>query len=76
MGIIADFREVIRGLRHKRIDEETIKLCPKCGSNQIVMTSGLNTYPRLFGITPEKHLCSECGYCGTIILEQTKEKTD
>jgi len=75
MGILADFLEVIKGLKHEKVGEKTIKLCPKCGSKQILISSGLDTYPRMYGITPEKYVCSECGYSGSIIMEQTKEET-
>ena len=70
MGKVADFREVIKDLKHQKITEKTIKLCPKCQSNRIEITSGLDTYPRLFGITPSKYLCKNCGYSGPIVLEQ------
>ena len=70
MGIIADFLEVLKGLKHEKIGEKIIKLCPKCGSKKIAITNGLDTYPRLYGIIPEKYVCTECGYCGTIVLEQ------
>lgn len=71
MGKVANFREVIKGLKHQKITEKTIKLCPKCESNRIEITSGLDTYPRLFGITPSKYVCKKCGYSGSIILERT-----
>jgi C4-type Zn-finger protein len=75
MGLFTNFREVIKGLKHKKVGEETIKLCPKCGSTQIVISSGLDTYPRMYGITPLKYVCKNCGYSGAIILEETKEET-
>ncbi|MCW4014933.1 MAG: hypothetical protein NWF06_01040 [Candidatus Bathyarchaeota archaeon] len=74
MGILSDFREVIKGLKHKKRGEATINLCPKCESNKISIVSSVDTYPRLYGITPTKYVCSECGYRGPIVLEQTKDK--
>jgi predicted RNA-binding Zn-ribbon protein involved in translation (DUF1610 family) len=74
MGILADFREVVKGLKHKRLREPTTKLCPKCGSPKITLSSG-SVYPRLYGITPVKYVCVECGYNGPLVLEQTKEET-
>ena len=76
MGFFSDFREVIKGLKHKKVGEKTAKLCPKCGSNQIGITSSMNTYPKMYEIAPGKYFCKECGYNGLIILEQTKEETD
>ncbi|MFC1487021.1 hypothetical protein ACFLRN_04960 [Thermoproteota archaeon] len=76
MGIFSDFREVIKGLKHKKIGEKTIKVCPKCESNQIMMTTGLDTYPRMYGITPRKYVCTECGYSGSIIMEQPEKGTN
>ena len=73
MGILADFREVLKGLKHKKRDEVTINVCPKCGSPKIFLTSGFDTYPRMYGITPRKYVCKECGYSGALVMEQIKE---
>ena len=75
MGFLADFREVLKGLNHKKRGDPTIKVCPKCQSPKIMISSGFDTYPRLYGITPEKFVCKECGYSGALALEQTQEKT-
>jgi predicted RNA-binding Zn-ribbon protein involved in translation (DUF1610 family) len=74
MGIIEDFREVVKGLRHKKFGEVTTKCCPNCGSQKIAFSSGFDTYPRLFGITPERYVCVECGYNGPLVMEKTEEK--
>jgi ssDNA-binding Zn-finger/Zn-ribbon topoisomerase 1 len=73
---LADFREVIKGLKHQKVDLETIKLCPKCQSTQITIVSCMDTYPRLFGVIPGKYVCKECGYAGQLILEKTKEESE
>ncbi len=73
MGILADFREVVKGLKHKNPSATTIKLCPKCGSQKITLSNGF-TYPQLYGITPRRYICVECGYNGPIFMEQTKEE--
>ena len=75
MGILADFRKVLKELKHKKIGEATIYLCPKCGNKKISLTSGFDTYPRLYGITPRQYVCLECGYKGSIVIEQIKEET-
>lgn len=76
MGKFTDFREVIKELKHKKRGQIAIKLCPKCASPKISISSGLGTYPRLFGITPGHYVCSNCGYEGPIILEQTKKEDE
>ena len=75
MGILADFRGVLKELKHKKRGEATINLCPKCGSKKISLTSSLGTYPGLYGIAPRQYICPECGYRGPIVMEQTKEET-
>lgn len=74
MGLFADFREVIKGLKHKNPDVATTTLCPKCESPNISISSGPDTYPRLYGITPAHYVCSNCGYEGPIVLEQTRKE--
>jgi ribosomal protein S27AE len=75
MGILTDFREVIEGIKHKKLGEHTTKLCPKCASSRITISSGFDIYPRLYGITPRRFVCGDCGYSGPLVLEQTKEET-
>ena len=75
MGRLSDFREVIKELKHKERGEETVNLCPKCGSPKIVLSS-LSTYPGLYGIAPRQYICPECGYNGPIVMEQTKTKEE
>jgi predicted RNA-binding Zn-ribbon protein involved in translation (DUF1610 family) len=67
MGILADFREVIRGLKHKKVGEATINVCPKCGSQKIVQANSW-----FYGITPSQYVCPECGYRGPLVMELTK----
>jgi len=74
MGILEDFREVLKGLKHKKVGEATINVCPKCGSKKLSVSSGFDTYPRLYGITPIQYVCIECGYKGPLVMEQIKTK--
>ena len=76
MGSFADFREVIKGLKHKKLGEATVKLCPKCASPKISIDSGSRTPLGLYGITPTKYVCSACGYNGPLVLEQTKDEKE
>ncbi|UCC59200.1 MAG: hypothetical protein JSW14_06175 [Candidatus Bathyarchaeum sp.] len=73
--MLTDFREVVKGLKHKKLREPTTKLCPKCGSKKISLTNSLGTYPGLYGIAPRQYICPECGYNGPLVMEQTKEET-
>jgi predicted RNA-binding Zn-ribbon protein involved in translation (DUF1610 family) len=75
MGILEDFQEVVKGLRHKKFGEATTKCCPNCGSPRITVSSGFDTYPRLYGITPGRYVCVECGYSGPLVMEKKKEET-
>jgi C4-type Zn-finger protein len=70
MGKVADFKEVVKGLKHKKIGEKTIKLCPRCESSNLEISSGADIYPRLYGITPMKYVCKDCGYVGSLVLEK------
>jgi predicted RNA-binding Zn-ribbon protein involved in translation (DUF1610 family) len=74
MGILADFHQVLKGLKHKKPGEATTNFCPKCESPRIYLSSGLGTYPRMYGITPEEYVCPECGYKGPIVLEKPTEE--
>jgi predicted RNA-binding Zn-ribbon protein involved in translation (DUF1610 family) len=74
MGLLDNFREVVKELKHKRRDESVIFLCPKCTSNKISINTKSNIYPNMYGITPRKYLCPDCGYIGPIIFERIKEK--
>ena len=74
MGFLSDLNEVLKGLKHKKIGEATSKLCPRCGSPNIKISSGFDTYPRLYGITPEKYVCNNCGYSGPLFLEHKREE--
>ena len=74
MGKVEDFREVVKGLKHKKIREKTTKHCPRCESKNIQISSGADVYPRLYGITPMRYVCKDCGYVGSLVLEKTAEE--
>lgn len=75
MGFLKDLREVVKGLKRKKLNEHPTKLCPKCASPRITISSGFDTYPRLYGITPRRYVCAECGYNGPLVMEEIKEET-
>ena len=74
MGIFQNFREVMKELKHKKYGESSTQLCPKCASPKISINSKSDLYPNLYGITPRKYICSECGYNGPLVLEKIKEE--
>jgi C4-type Zn-finger protein len=73
MGTLKNLREVLKGLKHKKLGKPTPKFCPKCGNPKIKLISGSNTYPKMYGITPEQYICEKCGYKGPIAMELEKE---
>ncbi|MDG6222521.1 MAG: hypothetical protein QCH99_04595 [Candidatus Bathyarchaeota archaeon] len=76
MGKLANFRETLKELKRTNRKEKTIKVCPKCASPKILLSSSSDIYPRLYGIAPMQYFCSNCGYRGTLVLEKIKEKTE
>ncbi|UCG45609.1 MAG: hypothetical protein JSV58_02160 [Candidatus Bathyarchaeota archaeon] len=73
MDIFRDLLEVLSRVKRKG---QTAKLCPRCGSSKLKITSGLDAYPHMLGITPLRYLCKNCGYHGSIVMEIEEEKTD
>jgi len=74
VGILENLREVLKGLKRKKLGKPTPKLCPKCGSPKIRLSSSFDTYPRMYGITPTQYSCENCGYKGPIVIELEEEK--
>ena len=59
------------GERHVRVKEKKIvplKFCPKCGSTDVFWAQGL---PQLWSLWQ----CRNCGYYGSVILEDGKLAT-
>jgi predicted RNA-binding Zn-ribbon protein involved in translation (DUF1610 family) len=65
VGILKDLSDVLKGM--KRINK-TIKLCPKCRSPKLKLSSSFDVW-----LTPEQYVCENCGYKGPIILEVDEE---
>jgi C4-type Zn-finger protein len=74
MGKLKDLREVLKGLKHKKLTKPAPKLCPRCGSPKIRLSSSFDTYPRMYGITPGRYICEDCGYKGPIAIELEEEE--
>jgi predicted RNA-binding Zn-ribbon protein involved in translation (DUF1610 family) len=73
MSILKDFREVLRGLKKEKLGKRTPKFCPKCGSPRIKLSSSFDAYPRMYGLTPRKYICENCGYTGPVAMELEEE---
>jgi len=71
--MLENLREVLKGLKRKKLGKLTPKLCPKCGSSKIKLSSSSDTYPRMYGITPTQYICENCGYRGPIVIELEEE---
>lgn len=57
--------ELLRQMRHK---PRSIKVCPRCGNNNIRPERSLG-----FGFLPVTYLCDDCSYRGHLIIETDKE---
>jgi ssDNA-binding Zn-finger/Zn-ribbon topoisomerase 1 len=65
VGILKDLSDVLKGMKRRN---QTIKLCPKCRSPKLKLSSSFDIW-----LTPEQYVCENCGYKGPIILEVEEE---
>jgi hypothetical protein len=68
MRVIGNFRDVLKTLKHQR---PTQIFCPRCGSPKLSLSSSLD-----YWLTPQKYLCGECGYLGTVFMVLEKEEEE
>jgi DNA-directed RNA polymerase subunit RPC12/RpoP len=68
MKVIGNIRDVFKTLKHQK---PTQIFCPKCGSPKLSLSSSLD-----YWLTPQKYVCAECGYRGTIFMELEKEEEE
>ena len=59
--------QVFRSLKWRSPSNRVIRLCPKCGSPDIYLSSKFDAW-----LMPEQYVCKRCGYKGPIILEIDK----
>ena len=62
------FRELFKSLKRQKTG---LKICPKCGSPDIHLSSILNGW-----LMPEKYLCAECSYSGFMVVELEDNKPE
>jgi transcription elongation factor Elf1 len=66
MKPLKNVREALKTLKHRK---PTKIYCPRCCSPKISLYSSLDLW-----LTPQKYVCSNCGYVGSIIMELEKEE--
>jgi len=74
MGMLKNLREILGGLKRKKLREPTLNFCPRCRSSKIKVSSSFDAYPRMYGLTPRQYVCEDCGYRGPIVLELEEEE--
>jgi predicted RNA-binding Zn-ribbon protein involved in translation (DUF1610 family) len=65
MSILQNIREVLRGLNKRKAVK---KLCPRCGSSKLRLSSRFDIW-----LTPEQYICESCGYKGPVVMEVDEE---
>ncbi len=66
MKILGNIRNVLKTIKHSKPQQI---FCPRCGSPKLSLSSSLD-----YWLTPQKYICSECGYIGSIFMELEKEE--
>lgn len=66
MKLLKNVREVFKTVKHRK---PSMIFCPRCGNPKLRLYSGLDLW-----LTPQKYVCSECGYVGPIYMELEKEE--
>ncbi|XES76519.1 MAG: hypothetical protein ACBZ72_10080 [Candidatus Bathyarchaeia archaeon] len=67
MKKLSNIRDVFRAIKHKK---PTQIFCPRCGSPKLRLSSSFD-----YWLLPQRYVCSECGYVGTVFMELEKEET-
>jgi transposase-like protein len=66
MKPLENIREVLKTVKHRKPSKI---YCPRCCSPNIGLSSSLDLW-----LTPQKYICQNCGYIGSIIMELEKEE--
>jgi len=53
----------------RRVKDPTVRLCPRCRSAEMQLSSWLDAW-----LLPEVYICKKCGYRGPLVLELTREE--
>jgi predicted RNA-binding Zn-ribbon protein involved in translation (DUF1610 family) len=65
---LPSLKSILNILKSLRRGDVKPKVCPKCGSCEIVFSSGFDLW-----LVPESYTCKKCGYEGQVFLELEKE---
>ena len=68
MKALDNIRDVFKTIKHSK---PSPIFCPKCGSPKLHLSSGLD-----YWLTPQKYICEECGYIGSVFMELEKEEEE
>jgi transposase-like protein len=68
MKLLQNIRDVFKTIKHAK---PTQIYCPRCASPKLTLSSSLD-----YWLTPQKYLCKDCGYMGTIYMELEKEEKE
>ena len=66
MKALGNVRDVFRTIKHRKPSRI---YCPRCASPKLSLYSSLDLW-----LTPQKYICAECGYVGSIVMELEKEE--
>jgi len=66
MKALGNVRDVFRTIKHRKPSRI---YCPRCASPKLSLYSSLDLW-----LTPQKYICTECGYVGSIVMELEKEE--
>ena len=66
MKTLDNIRDVFKTVKHSKPSQI---FCPKCGSPKLHLSSSLD-----YWLTPQKYICEECGYVGSVYMELEKEE--
>jgi hypothetical protein len=66
MKMLQNVRDIFRSLKHQK---PTQIFCPKCASPKLTLSNSLD-----YWLTPQKYVCKECGYVGSVFMELEKEE--
>jgi len=67
MRRLSDLIDVVKSLKR---DKPSIKVCPRCRSKKIRLSSSFDSW-----LTPAIYVCENCGYEGTVIMELEKKES-
>jgi len=68
MKKLDNVRRVLKTVKHRKPQHI---YCPRCASPKLCLSSSLD-----YWLTPQKYICGECGYVGSVVMELEKEEEE